>query len=106
MDERRQVTASDDGEFAVGDGREPSILSPEARVSMNLWGFTPSFHITLQKAMEAATEASEEAEVLLPEVVAHSLDSTRSPSCRRRGAASASPTPTIWLSCKPSCPIK
>ena len=43
---------------------------------MNLWGFTPAFHRTLQTAMAAATEASEEAEVLLPEVVADSLASS------------------------------
>jgi MobA-like NTP transferase domain len=73
VDERRQVTALTDGGFAVGDGREPSTLSPDARVSMNLWGFTPAFHGALKAAMEAATEASEEAEVLLPEVVARSL---------------------------------
>jgi MobA-like NTP transferase domain len=73
VDERRQVTALPDGGFAVGDGREPSTLSPEARVSMNLWGFTPAFHAALQAAMDAATGASEEAEVLLPEVVAQSL---------------------------------
>ena len=51
-------------------------MSPDARVSMNLWGFTPAFHKTLQVAMAAATEASEESEVLLPEVVAESLDSS------------------------------
>ena len=73
MDERRQVTALPDGRFAVGDGREPSTVSPDARVSMNLWGFTPAFHGALKAAMDAATEASEEAEVLLPEVVARSL---------------------------------
>ena len=43
---------------------------------MNLWGFTPAFHQTLQAAMDAATGASEEAEVLLPEVVAQSLATT------------------------------
>ena len=42
---------------------------------MNLWGFTPAFHVALEAAMDAATGASEEAEVLLPEVVAHSLTS-------------------------------
>jgi hypothetical protein len=73
VDERRQVTALPDGRFAVGDGREPSTVSPDARVSMNLWGFTPAFHGALKAAMDAATEASEEAEVLLPEVVARSL---------------------------------
>ncbi len=40
---------------------------------MNLWGFTPAFHKVLQSAMDAAVDASEEAEVLLPEVVAQSL---------------------------------
>jgi len=42
---------------------------------MNLWGFTPAFHGALKAAMDAATGASEEAEVLLPEVVAQSLAS-------------------------------
>jgi hypothetical protein len=76
VDERRQVTARPDGTFASADGQEPVELSPDARVSMNLWGFTPSFHKTLQAAMAAATDASEEAEVLLPEVVAQSLVSS------------------------------
>ena len=73
VDERRQVTPTPEGGFVAGDGREPTNLSPDARVSMNLWGFTPAFHKTLQAAMDAATGASEEAEVLLPEVVADSL---------------------------------
>jgi hypothetical protein len=74
VDERRQVRATHDGGFVSEDGREPAILSSDARVSMNLWGFTPAFHRTLQAAMDAATDASEEAEVLLPEVVASSLE--------------------------------
>jgi hypothetical protein len=77
VDERRQVQALPDGTFVSGDGREPASLSPDARVSMNLWGFTPAFHKTLQAAMAAATGASEEAEVLLPEVVAASLATSR-----------------------------
>jgi hypothetical protein len=77
VDERRQVHALPDGTFVSGDGREPAELSPDARVSMNLWGFTPAFHKTLQAVMAAATGASEEAEVLLPEVVAQSLSSSR-----------------------------
>jgi hypothetical protein len=76
VDERRQVTPTPEGGFAVGDGKEPATLSPDVRVSMNLWGFTPAFHKTLQAAMEAAADASEEAEVLLPEVVASSLASS------------------------------
>ena len=43
---------------------------------MNLWGFTPSFHQFLRAAMDAATGASEEAEVLLPDVVAQALAAT------------------------------
>jgi hypothetical protein len=73
VDERRQVTRTPEGGFVSGDGREPAVLPPYARVSMNLWGFTPAFHKTLQAAMDVATDASEEAEVLLPEVVAGSL---------------------------------
>jgi hypothetical protein len=74
IDERRQVTPSPDGGFASSDGREPALLSADARVSMNLWGFTPAFHKILEAAMAAAVDASEETEVLLPEVVAQSLD--------------------------------
>ncbi len=73
VDERRQVTATPEGGFVAADGREPATLSPDARVSMNLWGFTPAFHKALQGAMDAAVDASAESEVLLPEVVAQSL---------------------------------
>ena len=76
VDERRAVTPLDNGDFRSDDGRQPELISPDARVSMNLWGFTPAFHQTLQAAMDAATGASEEAEVLLPEVVAQSLATT------------------------------
>jgi hypothetical protein len=73
VDERRQVSATPDGGFLAGDGRTPEALSGDDRVSMNLWGFTPAFHKTLQAAMDAAVDASDESEVLLPEVVAQSL---------------------------------
>ena len=73
VDERRQVRATSEGTFVAEDGREPTELSPDVRVSMNLWGFTPAFHKVLRSAMDAATGASEESEVLLPEVVAASL---------------------------------
>ncbi len=73
VDERRQVQATTEGTFVSGDGREPATLSPDSRVSMNLWGFTPAFHGVLQEAMDAAVDASEESEVLLPEVVGRSL---------------------------------
>jgi hypothetical protein len=75
VDERRQVTALGDGAFASADGRQPELLPPDSRVSMNLWGFTPAFHRTLQATITAAISASEDAEVLLPEVVAETLDS-------------------------------
>lgn len=73
VDERRQVRALPEGGFVAGDGLEPASLSGDARVSMNLWGFTAEFHKVLQAALEAAVDASEEKEVLLPEVVAQSL---------------------------------
>jgi hypothetical protein len=76
IDERRQVWATEDGDFVAGDGHEPTALSPDARVSMNLWGFTPGFHEILQAIMAAAVDASEEREVLLPEAVASSLGDT------------------------------
>jgi hypothetical protein len=73
VDERRQVRALPEGGFVAGDGREPATLSADDRVSMNLWGFTPEFHKILQADMDAVVDASEEKEVLLPEVVAQSL---------------------------------
>ena len=73
VDERRQVRALPEGGFVAGDGREPASLPGEARVSMNLWGFTPEFHKVLQAALDGAVDASEEKEVLLPEVVTQSL---------------------------------
>jgi hypothetical protein len=85
VDERRQVQATPEGEFVTGDGREPATLSPDTRVSMNLWGFTPAFHTVLQAAMDAAVDASEEAEVLLPEVVAQSLSTSSFAVLEARG---------------------
>ena len=76
IDERREVRATSGGAFLAEDGRQPAELSPDVRVSMNLWGFTPAFHKVLRSAMDAATDASEESEVLLPEVVADSLATT------------------------------
>ena len=89
VDERRQVTAQPDGGFLAGDGRQPVELSGEARVSMNLWGFTPAFHKTLQLAMDAAVDASEEAEVLLPRWWPSRSRPAHSGSWRHKGAASA-----------------
>ena len=88
VDERRQVTPTPDGGFVAADGREPAVLSPDARVSMNLWGFTAAFHKALRVAMDSAVDASEESEVLLPEVVAASWPPAPSSCCRPRAAAS------------------
>jgi hypothetical protein len=68
LDERRKVRATGDGRFVAEDGREPAELDGEALVSMNLWGFAPGFLTVFQRVM-AKAHASEEAEVLLPEVV-------------------------------------
>ncbi|HEY1650981.1 MAG TPA: NTP transferase domain-containing protein [Acidimicrobiales bacterium] len=73
VDERRQVSALPEGGFAAGDGLEPATLPGDARVSMNLWGFSAGFHKILHAAMDGALDASEEKEILLPEVVAQSL---------------------------------
>jgi CTP:molybdopterin cytidylyltransferase MocA len=67
--ERRQVHAVDGG-FESLDGLEPVRLDPEAVVSMNLWGFDGAMWQVLGEAMSAAADASEDAEVLLPEAVA------------------------------------
>lgn len=67
--ERKQVTREGD-RFTAGDGKEPASLDPSSLVSMNLWGFAPGMWDELQAAMDAAPGASEDAEVLLPELVA------------------------------------
>jgi hypothetical protein len=66
--ERRQVTHRD-GAFGADDGLEPATLDPNSLVSMNLWGFAPSMWPVLGDAMSSASDASEDAEVLLPELV-------------------------------------
>ncbi|CAB4786601.1 MAG: NTP transferase domain-containing protein [Actinobacteria bacterium] len=73
--ERRQVSLSEKG-FTSADGLEPVQLAPDNLVSMNLWGFAPSMWAVFHAAMSAA-EASEEAEVLLPEIVGQELASGR-----------------------------
>ncbi len=74
--ERRQVVATPDGRFRSDDGLEPAELDGDALVSMNLWGFGPDMLEVFRRAMEAAGDASEESEVLLPEVVGSQLDGT------------------------------
>jgi hypothetical protein len=68
VDERRNVSLRDEG-FVAEDGREPKVLDPATLVSMNLWGFEPSMWDALAEAMQGATGASEDHEVLLPELV-------------------------------------
>jgi len=71
IEERRQVVMTVDGRFVAEDGRQPAVLDPDDLVSMNLWSFTPAMTGVFEKAMARAAGASEEAEVLLPEVVGH-----------------------------------
>ncbi len=66
--ERRKVQLTPEG-FVALDGLEPVRLQPDDRVSMNLWGFEASMWHVFRRAMEDATNASEDAEVLLPEIV-------------------------------------
>jgi CTP:molybdopterin cytidylyltransferase MocA len=73
VDERRKVHRSGD-RFRSDDGREPVELHGAVRVSMNLWGFRPSMWQLFDTAMLAATSASEDQEVLLPEVVGSAVE--------------------------------
>jgi len=69
VEERRNVHFTPDG-LEADDGLTPRILSPEALVSMNLWGFQPNIWPLLHREMEEHDfEAS--AEVLLPTFVAN-----------------------------------
>ena len=72
--ERRKVTHRD-GVFLADDGEEPATLDPSALVSMNLWGFAASMWEELHDAMSAAEGASEDDEVLLPELVGRLVSS-------------------------------
>lgn len=67
--ERRMVMAVGDGSFVAKDGRSPSELDGDLLVSMNLWGFDASMAAVLSHAIARAEHASEESEVLLPDVV-------------------------------------
>jgi len=66
--ERRQVVHAD-GRYVSHDGLDPAELGADRQVSMNLWGFLPSMWDVFAKAMADATDASEDKEVLLPEIV-------------------------------------
>lgn len=66
--ERRKVSYRE-GAFHVDDGLDPEVLDAATLVSMNLWGFDPTMWEVLDAAMGAAHGASEDDEVLLPELV-------------------------------------
>jgi len=70
--ERRSVVALEHG-YESHDDLEPRSLNADALVSMNLWGFVPSMWTVFQMAMEQAEAASEDNEVLLPELVSDVL---------------------------------
>ena len=70
IEERRKVQAAPSGRFDIHDGRQPAVVEGDELVSLNLWGFRPSIRKMFRVAMDEAIDASENAEVLLPEVVA------------------------------------
>lgn len=78
VDERRHVARLLDGRFVSEDGREPAELSPDALVSMNLWGFRPALQGIFEAAMADASLETDDAEVLLPEVVGEIVAGRRS----------------------------
>jgi hypothetical protein len=71
--ERRKVMRTASG-FISDDGLEPRSLDNDRLVSMNLWGFQASMWHVLQSAMDDAVDASEDKEVLLPEIVGTQLE--------------------------------
>ncbi|HLG67899.1 MAG TPA: NTP transferase domain-containing protein [Acidimicrobiales bacterium] len=73
IDERRQVFAVGDDRFISKDGHAPAELPGDSLVSMNLWGFTPVMRRVLEEAVGSSRHASDETELLLPEVVATRL---------------------------------
>jgi hypothetical protein len=72
--ERRNVQATLEG-FLADDGEAPAMLSPEAIVSMNLWGFQPGIWSLMKDAVEEH-DFSECPEVLLPVFVGDILGHT------------------------------
>jgi len=74
--ERRQVTAAGGSRFVADDGMEPVELDGDDLVSMNLWGFGPEMLAVMSAAMDQDPNASEDAEVLLPDIVGSVLAGT------------------------------
>lgn len=83
--ERRSVVPLGGGRFVAEDGGAPAELDGDALVSMNLWGFDAAMPGVLASAMASAHHASEDAEVLLPDVVDQVL--------RRPGGDGTGPSP-------------
>jgi MobA-like NTP transferase protein len=75
IEERRQVAAAGGGRFVAGDGRQPSELDGDDRVSMNLWAFGPAMWAAFRAAMDRARGAEGSSEVLLPDVVSEGVAS-------------------------------
>ncbi len=94
IDERKQVRRLTDGSFAAGDGRQPAVLPADTPVSVNLWGFRPRIWDELAKAVTAVHPqvddggavadgaATDDVEVLLPEVVGEMAATAGSPGVR------------------------
>jgi hypothetical protein len=68
VEERRNVHFTPDG-LEADDGLTPRILSPEALVSMNLWGFQPNIWPLMHREVQEHDFAVS-SEVLLPTFVA------------------------------------
>jgi hypothetical protein len=74
--ERRDVR-QDGGAFLSDDGLEPKELDASALVSMNLWGFDPRMWQVFADAMDTSSDAHEDNEVLLPELVSRVVQGLR-----------------------------
>ncbi|MCL4446122.1 MAG: NTP transferase domain-containing protein [Actinobacteria bacterium] len=75
ISERREVFTLGPGlGYASKDGLDPVEIDPDALVSMNLWAFNEEMWDVLGDAMLRSSDASQDAEVLLPDVVAKQLE--------------------------------
>ena len=77
--ERTHIISSCDGALYTEDGQTYRLLPEDALVSMNMWGFTPSFVRSLQEGFPAFLEKAVQenplkAEYFLPSVVSALLD--------------------------------
>ena len=82
VDERLHIVESSDGPLYTEDGETYHRLSPDAPVSMNLWGFTDSFLREIRDGFpafleKALTENPKKGEYLLPVTVNDALQAGR-----------------------------